>query len=200
MQWQCSEIRKQHLHENPTFFLDTHTHSVPVFFLAINLLAEIRLNICSTQHKCLVSYELSHITYVWKNDEDTLRKSPSLTTLNAYLIQNATTTCPIKASWRGKFRIKNFPLVQRWYYCAYFNHTPFKWKWMMEFSVHILDRSWIFSTLFLVQPICVWVSCVFMNVRVSVVCAWAIVYENRLRSTASGVWTANTNILQVQNA
>lgn len=57
---------------------------------------------CST----VVSYELSHITYVWKNDEDTLRKSPSLTTLNAYLIQNATTTCPIKASWRGKFRIK----------------------------------------------------------------------------------------------
>lgn len=50
-----------------------------------------------------VSYELSHITYVWKNDEDTLRKSPSLTTLNAYLIQNATTICPIKASWRGKY-------------------------------------------------------------------------------------------------
>lgn len=50
----------------------------------------------------LVSYEQSAITYVWKNDEDTLRKSPSLTTLNAYLIQNATTACPIKASWRGK--------------------------------------------------------------------------------------------------
>lgn len=50
-----------------------------------------------------VSYELSHVTYVWKNDEDTLRKSPSLTTLNAYLIQNATTICPIKASWRGKY-------------------------------------------------------------------------------------------------
>lgn len=49
-----------------------------------------------------VSYEQSAITYVWKNDEDTLRKSPSLTTLNAYLIQNQTIPCPIKASWRGK--------------------------------------------------------------------------------------------------
>lgn len=56
-------------------------------------------------HINLVSYELSHITYVWKNDEDTLRKSPSLTTLNAYLIQNATTICPIKASWRGELHI-----------------------------------------------------------------------------------------------
>lgn len=52
-----------------------------------------------------VSYEQSAITYVWKNDEDTLRKSPSLTTLNAYLIQNQTIACPIKASWRGKFDV-----------------------------------------------------------------------------------------------
>ncbi|XP_037907702.1 glycine receptor subunit alpha-2 isoform X2 [Hermetia illucens] len=50
-----------------------------------------------------ISYELSHIKYVWKNDEDTLRKSPSLTTLNAYLIKNATITCPIKGSWRGNY-------------------------------------------------------------------------------------------------
>ncbi|XP_038220163.1 glutamate-gated chloride channel isoform X23 [Colias croceus] len=48
-----------------------------------------------------ISYEQSAITYVWKNDEDTLRKSPSLTTLNAYLIQNQTIPCPIKASWRA---------------------------------------------------------------------------------------------------
>ncbi|XP_075230973.1 pH-sensitive chloride channel 1 isoform X2 [Lycorma delicatula] len=47
-----------------------------------------------------ISYEQSAITYVWKNDEDTLRKSPSLTTLNAYLIQNQTIACPTKASWR----------------------------------------------------------------------------------------------------
>lgn len=57
----------------------------------------------NVQTIAIVSYEQSHITYVWKNDEDTLRKSPSLTTLNAYLIQNATTICPIKASWRGKY-------------------------------------------------------------------------------------------------
>ncbi|XP_043481541.1 glutamate-gated chloride channel isoform X9 [Leptopilina heterotoma] len=50
-----------------------------------------------------ISYEQTAITYVWKNDEGTLRKSPSLTTLNAYLIQNQTITCPIKASWRGNY-------------------------------------------------------------------------------------------------
>jgi hypothetical protein len=49
-----------------------------------------------------VSYEQTAISYVWKNDEDTLRKSPSLTTLNAYLISNHTVTCPVKSSWRGE--------------------------------------------------------------------------------------------------
>ncbi|XP_021942428.1 glutamate-gated chloride channel alpha isoform X3 [Zootermopsis nevadensis] len=47
-----------------------------------------------------ISYEQTAISYVWKNDEDTLRKSPSLTTLNAYLISNHTVTCPVKSSWR----------------------------------------------------------------------------------------------------
>ncbi|VVD01823.1 unnamed protein product [Leptidea sinapis] len=55
-----------------------------------------------------ISYEQSAINYVWKNDEDTLRKSPSLTTLNAYLIQNQTIPCPIKASWRGVTTMLNF--------------------------------------------------------------------------------------------
>jgi hypothetical protein len=50
-----------------------------------------------------VSYEQSAITYVWKNDEDTLRKSPSLTTLNAYLIHNQTILCEVKGSWRGLY-------------------------------------------------------------------------------------------------
>ncbi|XP_037043195.1 glutamate-gated chloride channel isoform X14 [Bradysia coprophila] len=58
-----------------------------------------------------ISYEQSAITYVWKNDEDTLRKSPSLTTLNAYLIQNATTACPIKASWRGNYSCLKVDLI-----------------------------------------------------------------------------------------
>lgn len=53
----------------------------------------------------IVSYEESSIRYVWKNDEDTLRKSPSLTTLNAYLIQNETNICDVKGTWRGKERI-----------------------------------------------------------------------------------------------
>ncbi|XP_070514628.1 pH-sensitive chloride channel 1 isoform X3 [Cardiocondyla obscurior] len=47
-----------------------------------------------------ISYEQTAITYVWKNDEGTLRTSPSLTSLNAYLIKNQTITCPIKG-WRA---------------------------------------------------------------------------------------------------
>ncbi|XP_070494348.1 glutamate-gated chloride channel subunit beta-like isoform X1 [Chironomus tepperi] len=50
-----------------------------------------------------ISYEESLITYVWKNDEDTLRKSPSLTTLNAYLIRNKTDDCDVKGTWRGNY-------------------------------------------------------------------------------------------------
>ncbi|XP_076253041.1 pH-sensitive chloride channel 1 isoform X17 [Rhynchophorus ferrugineus] len=49
-----------------------------------------------------ISYEITSINYVWKNDEDVLRKSPSLTTLNAYLINNQTLICPIQSSWRGR--------------------------------------------------------------------------------------------------
>lgn len=45
---------------------------------------------------------MTSIKYVWKNDEDVLRKSPSLTTLNAYLINNSTLICPTKSSWRGE--------------------------------------------------------------------------------------------------
>ncbi|XP_061941902.1 glycine receptor subunit alpha-4 isoform X1 [Apis cerana] len=52
-----------------------------------------------------ISYEQTAITYVWKNDEGTLRKSPSLTSLNAYLIKNQTITCPIKVSWRAEGQI-----------------------------------------------------------------------------------------------
>ncbi|XP_033215139.1 glutamate-gated chloride channel isoform X13 [Belonocnema kinseyi] len=58
-----------------------------------------------------ISYEQTAITYVWKNDEGTLRKSPSLTTLNAYLIQNQTITCPIKASWRGNYSCLKVDLI-----------------------------------------------------------------------------------------
>ncbi|XP_077297965.1 pH-sensitive chloride channel 1 isoform X2 [Arctopsyche grandis] len=58
-----------------------------------------------------ISYEQSAITYVWKNDEDTLRKSPSLTTLNAYLIQNQTIACPIKAIWRGNYSCLKVDLI-----------------------------------------------------------------------------------------
>ncbi|XP_028133159.1 glutamate-gated chloride channel isoform X3 [Diabrotica virgifera virgifera] len=50
-----------------------------------------------------ISYEMTAIKYVWKNGEDVLRKSPSLMTLNAYLINNSTLVCPIKSSWRGNY-------------------------------------------------------------------------------------------------
>lgn len=49
-----------------------------------------------------ISYEEKQISYIWKNDEATLKNSPSLTTLNAYLVENATILCPIK-SWRGNY-------------------------------------------------------------------------------------------------
>lgn len=61
------------------------------------------------QSECVsVSYEQTAIRYVWKNDEDVLRKSPSLTTLNAYLIENQTLVCPTKSSWRGTYTTKRF--------------------------------------------------------------------------------------------
>ncbi|KAI8122342.1 Glutamate-gated chloride channel [Lucilia cuprina] len=59
-----------------------------------------KLQTISPSHE--VSYEEAQIKYVWKNDEDTLRKSPSLTTLNAYLIKNQTTACD-QNSWRGNY-------------------------------------------------------------------------------------------------
>ncbi|XP_024868262.1 glutamate-gated chloride channel isoform X9 [Temnothorax curvispinosus] len=58
-----------------------------------------------------ISYEQTAITYVWKNDEGTLRTSPSLTALNAYLIKNQTITCPIKVSWRGNYSCLKVDLI-----------------------------------------------------------------------------------------
>ncbi|XP_011341252.1 glutamate-gated chloride channel isoform X11 [Ooceraea biroi] len=58
-----------------------------------------------------ISYEQTAIMYVWKNDEGTLRKSPSLTSLNAYLIKNKTTSCPIKVSWRGNYSCLKVDLI-----------------------------------------------------------------------------------------
>ncbi|XP_064212063.1 pH-sensitive chloride channel isoform X22 [Tribolium castaneum] len=47
-----------------------------------------------------ISYEMKSIKYVWKNDEDVLKKSSSLATLNAYLIKNQTSECNHKNNWR----------------------------------------------------------------------------------------------------
>ncbi|XP_071444815.1 glycine receptor subunit alpha-4 isoform X1 [Hetaerina americana] len=58
-----------------------------------------------------ISYEQTAVTYVWKNDEDTLRKSPSLTTLNAYLIRNQTVACSTKSSWRGNYSCLKVDLI-----------------------------------------------------------------------------------------
>ncbi|XP_068909420.1 glutamate-gated chloride channel isoform X12 [Tenebrio molitor] len=47
-----------------------------------------------------ISYEMKSIKYVWKNDEDVLKKSASLATLNAYLIKNQTLECNWNNNWR----------------------------------------------------------------------------------------------------
>ncbi|KAI8122340.1 Glutamate-gated chloride channel [Lucilia cuprina] len=67
-----------------------------------------KLQTISPSHE--VSYEEAQIKYVWKNDEDTLRKSPSLTTLNAYLIKNQTTACD-QNSWRGNYSCLRVDLI-----------------------------------------------------------------------------------------
>lgn len=87
-----------------------------------------------------VSYEQSAITYVWKNDEDTLRKSPSLTTLNAYLIQNQTIPCPIKASWRGKIYDCSYLLI------TYIQHINIASKTL--YKRKISSKSYIFFALY----------------------------------------------------
>lgn len=54
---------------------------------------------------------MKSIKYVWKNDEDVLKKSASLATLNAYLIKNKTLECnDPKNNWRGK-HIVDFTLL-----------------------------------------------------------------------------------------
>lgn len=117
-----------------------------------------------------VSYELSHITYVWKNDEDTLRKSPSLTTLNAYLIQNATTTCPIKASWRGKFTIKFIQTSILLLLLIRFNHIHFIMK--MDDGISVA-----FFLSFRSNPFYM-LSCVSVRARVCV-CVGRTCYRHR---------------------
>ncbi|XP_068909406.1 glutamate-gated chloride channel isoform X1 [Tenebrio molitor] len=49
-----------------------------------------------------ISYEMKSIKYVWKNDEDVLKKSASLATLNAYLIKNQTLECNWNNNWRAE--------------------------------------------------------------------------------------------------
>ncbi|CAG9823791.1 unnamed protein product [Phaedon cochleariae] len=58
-----------------------------------------------------ISYETTSLVYVWKNGEDVLRKSPSLMTLNAYLINNSTLICPTKSSWRGNYSCLTVELI-----------------------------------------------------------------------------------------
>ena len=53
-----------------------------------------------------VSYEMKNIKYKWKDEnEDVLKKSSSLATLNAYLIKNQTLECNSNNNWRGKRRV-----------------------------------------------------------------------------------------------
>ncbi|XP_015840960.1 pH-sensitive chloride channel isoform X20 [Tribolium castaneum] len=58
-----------------------------------------------------ISYEMKSIKYVWKNDEDVLKKSSSLATLNAYLIKNQTSECNHKNNWRGNYSCLGVRLI-----------------------------------------------------------------------------------------
>ncbi|XP_044259909.1 glutamate-gated chloride channel isoform X18 [Tribolium madens] len=58
-----------------------------------------------------ISYEMKSIKYVWKNDEDVLKKSSSLATLNAYLIKNQTSECNQKNNWRGNYSCLGVRLI-----------------------------------------------------------------------------------------
>lgn len=87
----CVHLRSRAVSEYVYIYIHTYT-----IFLSL------QINNRYASSSFSVSYEQTAITYVWKNDEGTLRKSPSLTSLNAYLIKNQTITCPIKVSWRGE--------------------------------------------------------------------------------------------------
>jgi hypothetical protein len=63
---------------------------------------------CLYNDSISVSYEMKSIKYVWKNDEDVLKKSASLATLNAYLIKNQTLECNWNNNWRGKSQLHVF--------------------------------------------------------------------------------------------
>lgn len=67
---------------------------------------------------------MSAIKYVWKNDESTLKKSPSLKTLNAYLDRNHTTECPSTGSWRGKIVYFMFMIIK--FIVSIFNYYYFR--------------------------------------------------------------------------
>ncbi|XP_068909431.1 glutamate-gated chloride channel isoform X22 [Tenebrio molitor] len=58
-----------------------------------------------------ISYEMKSIKYVWKNDEDVLKKSASLATLNAYLIKNQTLECNWNNNWRGNYSCLGVKLI-----------------------------------------------------------------------------------------
>lgn len=59
---------------------------------------------------------MKSIKYVWKNDEDVLKKSSSLATLNAYLIKNQTSECNQKNNWRGKSDRHFQEILMAWQY------------------------------------------------------------------------------------
>ncbi|XP_065566566.1 glycine receptor subunit alpha-2-like isoform X1 [Artemia franciscana] len=58
-----------------------------------------------------ISYERDRMVYQWSDDEGTLRKTPSLSSLNAYLIENSTTLCPDRFRWRGGMSCLRVELV-----------------------------------------------------------------------------------------
>ncbi|XP_063911649.1 glutamate-gated chloride channel isoform X9 [Zophobas morio] len=59
-----------------------------------------------------ISYEMKNIKYKWKDEnEDVLKKSSSLATLNAYLIKNQTLECNSNNNWRGNYSCLGVTLI-----------------------------------------------------------------------------------------
>lgn len=132
-------------------FTNSRSREVNSFLVYRELLINTRALIVDFFPVETVSYEEQAITYVWKNDEDTLRKSPSLTTLNAYLIKNATDVCDVKGNWRGERCSSSLSGIHFTESALLF----YRWKSLGNYSclkvelTFTRDRAFYFTTVFI---------------------------------------------------
>lgn len=92
---------------------------------------------------------------MWKNDEDTLRKSPSLKALNAYLIKNSTDGCEEKGNWRGKKIVNTKKIEQKkdwkvlFRFCYFFYVALGNYSCLKVELTFTRDRAFYFTTVFI---------------------------------------------------